>query len=230
MFTIVATPIGNMDDLSLRQAKTIAYADIILTEDTRSTGILLDQIEKKFGYKKNDSQKLVSYYKEKEFEKLAYVLELIDKYEHIVLISESGMPLISDPGEQLVHMLVKKNIKFTVVPGPSAGITALIHSGFKLDKYAFFGFMPKKKSEAEKALRQAIQISKDLKQSPVVFYDSPKRIRETLMVLDEIDPNTDICICRELTKKFEEIIRGKPHDLITRDYKGEIVFILKASV
>src|SRR3989344_5894625 len=126
MLYIVGAPIGNLDDLSIRQAKTLAASDIILAEDTRSTGLLLQRVVKTFGFARNSKQKLISYYKEKEFEKLPEVLELLRSDKSVCLISRSGMPLISDPGLLLVKYLVQKNIQFSVVPGPSAGITALI--------------------------------------------------------------------------------------------------------
>lgn len=226
MLYIVGTPIGNLSDLSLRQAQTISTADIILTEDTRSTGILLSKIKELFNFKINPKQRLISYYREKEFEKLPEVLKLLEGGNDVVLISESGMPLISDPGELLVKEVIKRNIPYTVVPGPTAAITALIHSGFRTNKFMFLGFLPKKESELIKSIdriKRHSEIDKDL---VYIFYESPKRISKTLELLDQNVPNADVVICRELTKKFEEIVRGTAGVLISKKYKGELAIVL----
>lgn len=222
MLYIVGTPIGNLDDLSIRQAKTIASVDVILTEDTRSTGKLLERIKSSFSFDRNPDQRLISYYKEKEFEKLPEVLDLIKGGKNIALISESGMPLISDPGSLLVKELIKRNIKFEVIPGPNAAVTALVHSGFNITNFTFLGFLPKKESQIKK-LFSAIRPSNH---STIVFYESPNRINNTLKILDELFPTSEVVIARELTKKFEEIIRGKPKNLIGKKYKGELTVVL----
>lgn len=224
MLFIVGTPIGNLEDLSIRQARIIASSDVILTEDTRSTGKLLERIKSSFSFDRNPNQRLISYYKEKEFEKLPEVLELIENNSNIVLISESGMPLISDPGSLLIKELIKRKIEFQVIPGPTAVITALVYSGFDLSKFTFLGFLPKKATQIRKIL-STLQLS-DLT-TQVVFYESPNRINKTLEIIDQILPDSDIVICRELTKKFEEIVRGRARDLTLRQYKGEITVILR---
>lgn len=226
MFYIVGTPIGNIEDLSLRQAKIIAGADILLTEDTRTTGMLLIQIEKLFGFKKSETQQLISYYKEREFEKLPYVFELIEQGKNIALISESGMPLVNDPGWLLVHELTLKNIPFTVVPGPTAAITGLVHSGFKMQHFVYFGFLSKKPSEVKKTFQKAQSVSALLDHAPCIFYETSLRIQETLMCLNGLFPLSKVAVCRELTKKFEEITRGTPSELLNKTYRGEIVLIV----
>lgn len=226
MLYIVGTPIGNLEDLSIRQAKTLSSVDIILAEDTRSAGILLKKIQKLLKVSVNPSQRFISYYREKEFEKLPEVLNLLKAQKNIALISESGMPLISDPGELLIKEVIKKNLTFTVIPGPTAAVTALIHSGFKTNKFMFFGFIPKKESEILKLiekLKQFSQIDKDL---AYIFYESPNRINRTLELLDKTVPIAEVIIARELTKKFEEVIRGAPKELKNKSLRGEITILL----
>lgn len=229
MLSIVGTPIGNLDDLSIRQAKTIASADIILSEDTRSTGFLLQKIKSLFNFEINPNQRMISYYKEKEFEKLPEIITLLTTSQtpQVVLISQSGMPLISDPGLLLVQQCIKKQIHFEVIPGPTAVTTALVYSGFNSNHFTYVGFFPKKKSELLQLINLLKHISQTLKDTVFVAYESPNRINKTLELFNSLTPNADIVICRELTKKFEEIIRGKPKDLLNQDYKGEITIVFK---
>lgn len=226
MLYIVGTPIGNMEDLSIRQAKTITSAEIIVTEDTRSTGMLLKRIEELFGMKKNSECRLISYYQEKEFEKLPEIMSLLEENKEVVLMSESGMPLVSDPGYLLVKEVIKRRIPYTVIPGPTAVVTALAHSGFKLNHFSFFGFLPRKKGDVNKALLKAKEVSLLLDGSPIVFYESANRLNETLLLLDAIAPGALVCVCRELTKMYEEIIRGTPKELSDKKFRGEIVLVV----
>ena len=226
MLYIVATPLGNLSDLSLRQAKTLASSDIIISEDTRLTGVLLDQIKKIFGFEKNPNQRLISYYKEKELEKLPEIIELLKSGKNVSLVSESGMPLVSDPGYLLVKTTIKQNLPFTVVAGPTAVTTALVYSGFNPNNYMFLGFLPKKPNHLFQLINKLKQIKLIFPEMVFVFYESPKRINKTLKIIDEIVPNAEVCICREMTKKFEEIVRGKSKELCARSYKGELTIVL----
>jgi 16S rRNA (cytidine1402-2'-O)-methyltransferase len=187
---------------------------------------LLQKITGLFNYPLNPEQKLISYYKEKEFEKLPEIMNLIESETNIVLMSESGMPLISDPGYLLVKTLIKNNISFTVIPGPTAVTTGIAYSGFNPNQFMFLGFMPKKDSEIKQLINRLKQISEHMKDISYVFYESPNRIQNTLKMLNEQIPQSQICICRELTKKFEEISRGSPSQLLKREYKGEITLII----
>lgn len=227
MINIVATPIGNLDDLTLRQAKTIAESDIILAEDTRSFSILLQAISRRFSYKVNPNQIVVSYYKEREFEKLPYILKINGQGKQISLVTESGMPLISDPGYLLVQTLIKRNIPFTVIPGITSVTTALVNSGMNPLQFQFLGFLPKKDSEIQKLFAKLQQVKLIFPEITYIFFESPNRISSTLEMIDKSSWNPDIVIARELTKKFEEIIRGKAGDLISLKFKGEIVILLK---
>lgn len=235
MLNIVSTPIGNLEDLSIRQAKTLISSDIILAEDTRSARILLDFIKKTFPQLLTANHqllniKLISYYKEKEFEKLPEIIKYLKENKNISLISESGTPLISDPGYLLVKTCIKENIPITHIPGPSAVISSIILSGFNPSQFMFFGFLPKKQSQKIQLFNQLKQIKKILPEAVFIFYESAKRINNTLEIIISLKTakwNPEIVVCRELTKKFEEVIRGKPDKIINIQYKGEITILLK---
>jgi len=227
MLNLVATPIGNLDDISYRQAKTLSESDVILSEDTRSARTLLDRIEKLFGLKLLAHCKIWSYYKEREFDKLHEILTLLEEGKNISLITESGMPLISDPGYLLVHHASERNLPFTVIPGPSSVTTALVHSGFNPKNFLFLGFLPKKSSQLEILIKKTIEMKKILPDLVFVAFESPNRINKTLELFSNKLPESDFVVARELTKMFEEIARGKPSELKDREYKGEIVVLFK---
>lgn len=226
MLYIVATPIGNLDDISLRQAKTIIKADILLAEDTRSAQKIITAIKDKFKLTTKRNLSVRSFYKNTEYNTTFKVLKDIEAGKDIVLISESGLPLISDPGEFLVNEVIKRNIKFTVIPGPTALTTALVHSGFNSKNLLFIGFMPKKNTEIRKLIKNLKDISKIRKDLTIIFYETIHRINITMKIFDELIPDSNICICREMTKKFEEILRGKPRDFLNRTFKGELTIVL----
>lgn len=225
MLYILATPIGNLDDLSYRQAKTLAESDIILAEDTRSAQILLKACVTRYKLHVTCSM-IKSYYKEKEMEKLPEILTYLRQGKKVSLISESGIPLISDPGYLLIKAVVQENIPFTVIPGPSSITTALVYSGFKLDKFCFLGFFPRQHSHILQLINQLESVKKILPDIVFIFFESAIRINQTLQLLDKNIPQAQIVICREMTKMFEEIIRGKPKDLMYRKYKGELTVVL----
>jgi len=226
MLFIVSTPIGNLDDLSIRQAKTLAVSDIILAEDTRSAKTLLDAIKIRFNLPDVCST-VWSYYQEKEFEKLPKIIELLKQGKNISLISEAGTPLISDPGYLLVKSCIQRNLLMTVIPGPSAVTTALIFSGFNPGEHMFLGFFPKKESQLFQSINRLKQIKTIFPEMVFVFYESPTRINQTLQLINQLKWQVEIIICREMTKKFEEIIRGPIDELIKRDYKGEITMVIR---
>ncbi len=226
MLYIVSTPIGNLDDLSIRQAKILASSDIILAEDTRSAKILLDAIKGHFKLHVTCSI-IWSYYKEKEFEKLPEIIDLLKQEKKIALISEAGSPLISDPGYLLVKSCIQRNIPITVIPGPSAVTTALTYSGFNPQEHMFLGFFPKKESQLLQLINRLKQIKTIFPGMVFVFYESPLRINETLKCFIASRWEPEIIICREMTKKFEEIIREPINELIKKDYKGEITVVIR---
>jgi 16S rRNA (cytidine1402-2'-O)-methyltransferase len=226
MLYIVGTPIGNLDDITLRQAKILSIADIILSEDTRSAGTLLQGIRERFSIDFPNETHIRSYYKDNEFHKLASVIDDLLEGKRICLISEAGMPLVSDPGLLLVKTCIRQGIEFAVVPGITAATTALIYSGFNQDHHMFMGFLPKKSTAVQTIINQMKELKKIDKELVFVCYESPHRLHETLQLFNELIPDAQICICRELTKKFEEISRGKPAELLNRDYKGEITLVI----
>ncbi|MEN9327813.1 MAG: ribosomal small subunit methyltransferase [Candidatus Parcubacteria bacterium] len=227
MLYIVGTPIGNLEDFSIRQAKTIAACDVLLSEDTRSTGLLIPRLKQLFPLEFNTNQQIISYYKDTEYDKLPHILELLEQDKNVALISEAGMPLISDPGYLLISTAVKKNIPFTVIPGPTAATTALVYSGFNPHPHVFLGFLPKRENLLIKLIERMQQMRDLLPEVVIVCYESPERIQDTLKLLDQHLPQCRVAVCRELTKKFEEISRGKPSELFDRTYKGEITLVIK---
>jgi len=232
MLNIISTPIGNLDDLSIRQAKTLVTSDIILAEDTRSAKTLLDAIYSRFSSllpptAYNLSPKVWSYYLEKEFQKLPEIIDLLKEGKNISIISEAGTPLVSDPGYLLVSSCIKRNLPITVIPGPSAITTALVYSGFNPQEHMFLGFFPRKENQIIQLIDRLKQIKTIFPDMVFVFYESPLRIKETLRCIDTSKFNVEVVICREMTKKFEEIIRGPINELMKRDYKGEITVVMK---
>lgn len=230
MLNIIATPIGNLDDLSYRQAKTLISSDMILVEDTRTAKNLIDRAKKMM---ERDSSitslktpKIESYYKDVEMQKLPLIMTWLERENTVSLISEAGMPLISDPGYLLIKACIHKDIPFTVIPGPSAVTTALIYAGFKSDQFMFLGFLPKKGRKLQKLIEKIITVQETFPEMVFVAFESPLRIHETLKCIAEVLPSHQIVIARELTKKFEEIHRGVASELQTAEIKGEITLLI----
>jgi 16S rRNA (cytidine1402-2'-O)-methyltransferase len=217
MLFIVSTPIGNLKDITLRAIDTLREADLILAEDTRRTKILLRE------YMIKDRQ-IISYNDANKTRVTKQAIEFLKQGKDIALVSDSGTPGISDPGFYLVREAVKYNIRISPVPGPCAFISALVCSGLPTDKLGFFGFLPKK----EKKLREILFWMSKTENLTFIYYESPHRIIKTLRLMNEIIPDKNIVIARELTKKFEEFIRGKVKEVYhkVKKIKGEIVLII----
>lgn len=230
MFYIVGTAIGNIEDTSLRTVKTLVQSDIILVEDTRTFDSFYKRIQELFNIASKREQQIAHFHQENEFEKLPWIVEQITAGKIISLVSESGLPTISDPGGTLVKYLTKVNISFTVIPGPTAFTTAAVLSGFPVGQILFLGFLPKKKSQTVQLLESLVSIKSKQLNPTVVFYESPHRINETLEIISEILPNAQLAICREITKKFEAVTRGKAHDFHKTNFKGEITVVLNVKV
>ena len=228
MLYIVGTPLGNASDISLRAVQTLVNADVILAEDTRSFATFYPIIQDLFKLSPNREQKIVSFYKDNEFERLPSVLEWLEDGLDIALISESGMPLISDPGSPLIQHLTTNNIDFTVIPGPTAFVNAAALSGFKFKSIVHLGFLSKKKSDVLKALENMLKTVENFEQPLFTFYESPFRINETLSLIAQKAPKAQIAICREMTKKFEEVLRGTPKELVKESYKGELTVVISS--
>jgi len=211
---VVATPIGNLEDITLRAIRTLKECDFILCEDTRRAKILL----KHYGIEKP----LISYFEGNEEKRIPEVIDLLKEGKNIALISDAGTPLISDPGYRLVKRCREEGIDVLPVPGPSAVIAALSVSGLETDRFMFLGFPSQKKGKRRKLLEEI----KDFEGS-IVFYVSPYDIREFLEEALEVLGDRRVCICREMTKLFEEYLYGKLSEVKDKvKEKGEFVVVV----
>lgn len=217
MLFVVATPIGNLEDITIRALNTLKQVDFVVSEDTRETKKLLNhyQIHKP----------LISYYRGCEKQRSSDILKLLQEGKNLALLCDRGTPGISDPAHYIVKRCLDEGIKVSVVPGPSALTAALSVSGFPVDSFTFYGFLPRKKKQ-KREFFEKIKEKKEL----IVFFESVHRFMETLEILAEIFPERELVICRELTKRFEEIVSGTVIHLYNRfsqaTVKGEFVFIL----
>ena len=217
MLYVVATPIGNLGDVTLRALEILKSVDLVAAEDTRHSGILL----KHFGIKKP----FISYHEHNEAMRTAELVVRLEKGENIALITDAGTPGLSDPGARLVRECIKRGLRFTIVPGPSSLLTALVGSGFPIDKFRFRGFVPTKSGQRERELRAAAESGET-----IIFFESPYRLNKTLAACVDLMPERQLCVARELTKRFEEFRRGTPGELLAHydahPPKGEIVLII----
>ncbi len=197
---IVSTPIGNLEDMTLRAIRILAEADLILSEDTRRTGILL----KHFKIEKPQ----LSYFEFNEEKRIPQVIEKLRTGLNIALVSDAGTPLISDPGFKLVRECVKLGIKVESIPGASAVLTALTVSSLPTDKFLFLGYLPKTQSKATRILENLKKIQ-ELQKMTVILFESPHKLLQTLENLKEVFGDLEIVIARELTKIHQEIRREK---------------------
>ena len=216
---LVGTPIGNLNDISPRAINILKNVALIACEDTRQT--------KKITSRFDINNKLISFNKYNSFSKIPKIINFLKEGKSVALVSDAGMPSICDPGENLVKNVKIHNLETICVPGPSAALTALVSSGFTASKFIFEGFLPKKKNEREKTL---LEISKNEKTT--IIFESPHRLNKLLNELKEYcGGQREICITRELTKKFEEQTNNKIDNIIdifkNREIIGEITIVLK---
>jgi 16S rRNA (cytidine1402-2'-O)-methyltransferase len=210
---VCPTPIGNLEDITLRVLAALREADVVACEDTRRTRVLLDR----YGV----SAKLVSYHEHNELARSAELVKQMNNGSVVALVSDAGMPLVSDPGFVLVRACVAAGLAVEVLPGPSAALAALVASALPADRWRFAGFLPRKRSELE----ATFTIPETL-----VAFESPKRVAASLAVLAAIDPDRPVAVCRELTKVHEEVVRGKASALAERygaePPRGEVVLVV----
>jgi 16S rRNA (cytidine1402-2'-O)-methyltransferase len=206
LLIVCPTPIGNLDDITLRARDALAAADYIACEDTRRTGGLLD----KLGIR--PPPPLVSMHEGNEASRAIELAQRIERGETVVLVSDAGMPAISDPGFRLIRRCIDRNLDVTVLPGPSVVPAALVASGLPTDRWRFEGFLPKRSGEIERVLRSA---------ETVVAFESPRRIGDSLAALAAIAPDRPAAVCRELTKMHEEVSRGTLAELARR-FRGDV--------
>jgi 16S rRNA (cytidine1402-2'-O)-methyltransferase len=212
--TVCPTPIGNMDDVTRRVREALVEADYIACEDTRRTGRLLEKMEI------SPRPRLVSNHEGNEVSRATELVKRIERGDRIALVSDAGMPAISDPGYRLIRACIDRGLEIVVLPGPSVVPVALVASGLPSDRWRFEGFLPKRAGEMERVLNST---------ETVVAFESPRRISKTLAALAAIAPEREAALCREMTKLHEEVSRGTLSDLALRfkgEVKGEIVLVI----
>jgi 16S rRNA (cytidine1402-2'-O)-methyltransferase len=212
---VCPTPIGNLEDVTLRVLSALREADVVACEDTRRTRVLLER----YGV----SGRLVSYHEHNEQSRASELVGRMRDGAVVALVSDAGMPLVSDPGYVLVQACVAAGLPVEVLPGPSAAITALVASGLPASEWSFHGFLPRKKGELSRLLSSA--------GGTLVAFESPRRVPGTLALLASLDPAREVAVCRELTKAHEEIVRGTAGELAERyaaegPPRGEVVLVL----
>ena len=211
---VCPTPIGNLEDVTLRVLRTLREADAIACEDTRQTRKLLDR----HGI---EGARLVSYHEHNERRRAVELADRIEAGAVVALVSDSGMPAISDPGYVLLRECAARDLEVEVLPGPSAVVTALVGSALPPDRWCFVGFLPRKAGELRTTLEQAGET--------LVAFESPGRLPKTLALLAEVDPGRPVAVCRELTKLHEEVVRGSAREVAERfaaGARGEIVLVI----
>ena len=217
MLYVVATPIGNLGDITLRAVEVLRSADVVAAEDTRHSGLLL----KHLGIKKP----FVSYHEHNEAARTAELVERLARDENVALITDAGTPALSDPGMRVIRECINRELPFTIIPGPSSILLALVGSGFSIEKFSFRGFLPVKSGQRERELQIAAE-----SRHTTLFFESRYRLVKTLQACIDIMPDRQICIARELTKKFEEFRRGTAAQLLghyaSHPAKGEIVLVV----
>ncbi len=217
---IVGTPIGNLDDITIRAVEILKKVDVILAEDTRQTLKLLNHFE--------ISKHMISYHRHNEDDKIEKIVEILNSGKNLALVSDAGMPIISDPGQNLVKYLVKNNYDIEVVPGVTALITAIVKSGLDSTRFTFEGFLSVNKKQRKERLKSLVNETRTM-----IFYEAPHKILSTLKDMYEYFGNRDICIARELTKIHEEYRYTNFKDAIINieenGIKGEIVLVISGA-
>lgn len=227
---IVSTPIGNLQDISLRALRTLFNVGVIACEDTRRTGLLLQKLVDEFAENKDGQKRpmLLSYYEQIESQRIPEIIEYLTEGHDVALISDAGTPLISDPGFKLVRECLQNNIKVESVPGASSVLTALTSSGLPTDKFTFVGYPPHK-SGHRMTFYENIKKAQEALNTTVILFEAPHKLKKTLEELQSVFGDIEIVLTRELTKIHEEVKRGKISDLLNYYKKsvpkGEFVIL-----
>ena len=220
MLYLVGSPIGNLSDISLRALEVLKNVNIIAAEDTRRTLILLERYDIR--------KPLTSFHEHNEAKRTAELIEKMRMGDKVALVSDAGMPSISDPGYRIVRACIEAGIPVEVIPGPSAVITAIVGSGLPTDRFYYGGFLPVKSGQRQKELLAALS-----REVTSVYFESPHRIIRSLTTLRDADPARSICVARELTKQHEEYRRGAVAEVLSyyesHPPKGEITLIIAGS-
>jgi 16S rRNA (cytidine1402-2'-O)-methyltransferase len=213
---VCPTPIGNLEDVTLRVLRELAEADLVLCEDTRRTRTLLDRHDV--------HARLVSYHQHNEARRTEEVLPRLEAGERIALVSDAGLPGINDPGARLIAAALERGLEVTVLPGPSSVETALVASGLLGERYSFLGYLPRTRAGLERLWSEI-----EAWQWPAVAFESPRRLPATLASLAAAEPKRPVAVCRELTKRFEEVVRGPAGEVADRfrePPKGEVTLVI----
>jgi 16S rRNA (cytidine1402-2'-O)-methyltransferase len=213
---VCPTPIGNLEDVTLRVLRELAEADVVLCEDTRRTKTLLDR----HGVR----ARLVSYHRHNEARRTEELLPRLEAGERVALVSDAGLPGMNDPGARLIEAALERGLDVTVLPGPSAVETALVASGLLGERYTFLGYLPRSRAALERLWSEIVAW-----QWPAVAFESPRRLPATLASLAAAEPERAVAVCRELTKRFEEVVRGRARDVAERfaePPKGEVTLVI----
>ena len=217
MLYVVATPIGNLGDITVRALQVLKSVDVVAAEDTRHSGMLLKHFEIK--------KPLLSYHEHNEAMRTAQLVERLAADENVALITDAGTPALSDPGARLIRACIERGLPLTIIPGPSSILAALVGSGFSTERFYFGGFLPVKSGQRERELRATAE-----RGETTIFFESPYRLTKTLAACTGIIPDRQLCVARELTKKFEEFRHGIASKLLAHyeahPPKGEIVLVI----
>lgn len=220
MLYVVPTPIGNLEDITYRALQILKTSDVIAAEDTRNTIRLLNHFD--------IHVPMISYHEHNQIARESGLLARLENGEQIAIVSDAGMPAISDPGEELVKRAIEEDVPVVVLPGANAALCALVGSGLNTREFTFYGFLPRKKKERSLELERLARL-----QSTLLFYESPHRLKETLEALLKGIGNRNITLARELTKKFEEYIRGTLEEVIewskNNQIRGEFVIVVEGN-
>jgi len=228
--TLIGLPLGNIEDISIRQMKALFQSDVILAEDTRNylkiKSILKERMIEILEILEINTEarpELISYREQNHHEVLGRILTLIKDGKNVSLISDAGMPTISDPGFRLVEAVINAGFEVDCIPGPTAIETALAISGLPTDKFTFLGFLPREKGKITKLLTDNCKLT-------TIIYESPYRIIKTLEIINEIMPEARIAACNDLTKKFQKVIRGSVEEVLNQlkqiKVQGEWVIVI----